>query len=74
MNLLCEVSQLAERKLVIKPLQYGTESTVISVRIPKDMLSVVERVAEETGRSRNEIILMSLEFALDNLSIDKKQR
>ena len=44
---------------------------MISVRMSKDMLAVLEKIAEETGRTRNEIILSSLEFAIDNLVIEK---
>jgi len=60
-----------DKKLVIRPQRYATESTVISVRMSKDMLAVLEKIAEETGRTRNEIILSSLEFAIDNLVIEK---
>ena len=63
---------MSEKKLKIQPQRYGGDSTVISLRIPREMLAVVERVAAETGRSRNEILLLSLEFALDNMEIEGK--
>jgi len=63
---------LAEKKLIIQPHRYGNESSVISVRLPKDMLAVIDRVAQETGRTRNEIIVKSMEFALDNMEIQDK--
>ncbi len=63
---------MAEKKLVIKPLRYGGETAVISLRLAKEMLSVIDRVASETGRTRNEILVMSIEYALDNMEINDK--
>ncbi len=63
---------MAEKKLIIQPHRYGTESSVISVRLPKDMLAVIDRVAQETGRTRNEIVVLSMEFALENMEIQDK--
>ena len=67
-----EVINLAEKKLIIQPHRYGNESSVISVRLPKDMLAIIDRVAQETGRTRNEIVVLSMEFALENLEIEGK--
>ena len=58
-------------KLQIAPKKYSGESSVISMRLPKDMLRDIDAVAEETGRTRNEIMLLSMEFALDNMEIRK---
>lgn len=58
-------------KLQITPKKYGGETSVISMRLPKDMLRDIDTVAEETGRTRNEILLLSMEFALDNMEIRK---
>ena len=58
-------------KLQITPKKYGGETSVISMRLPKDMLRDIDTVAEETGRTRNEIMLLSMEFALDNMEIRK---
>lgn len=61
---------MEEKKLIIRPHKYGCETTVISVRLPKDMLTVIDRVAADTGRARNEILVMSIEYALDNMEIN----
>ena len=45
---------------------------MISVRLPKDMLAGIDRVAAENGRSRNEILVLSMEFALENMEIEDK--
>ena len=60
---------MAEVKFVLKAKKYTEESQVFSVRMPKDMLRDVDAVAEHTSRTRNEIILKSIEFALRNLEI-----
>ena len=44
------------------------------MRIPKDMIRDLDAVAAATGRTRNEIISMSLEFALDHMEIREKEK
>ena len=39
------------------------------MRLPKDMLKDLDNTAEMTGRTRNEIMLMCLEYALTNMEI-----
>ena len=53
----------------VKAKKYTAASTIISLRIPKDMVQTLDAVAEQTGRTRNELITMGLEFALEHLSI-----
>ena len=62
-----------ENILRIETKNYVEESVVISSRIPKDMLQDIDFVAKETGRTRNEIITMFLEFALKNTEIINKR-
>ena len=57
-------------KLLITAKKYVGESTVISMRLPKDMLKDIDDIAALTGRPRNEILAMGLEFALSNMEID----
>lgn len=61
---------LEEKKLIIHPQKYTSESKVISMRLPSDMVEEVDRVAKETGRTRNEIMQLCLEFALENMVIE----
>ncbi|MBD5516476.1 MAG: CopG family transcriptional regulator [Lachnospiraceae bacterium] len=61
---------MEEKKLVIHPQKYTSESKVISMRMPIDMLVEIDRVAKETGRTRNEIMQICLEFALQNMVIE----
>jgi predicted DNA-binding protein len=60
------------KKLIIQPPKYRGETTVISMRMPKDMLVANDKVVAETGRNRNEILMLSIEFALENMEIVKE--
>ena len=63
---------MSEPVFKIKSRKYTGESTVISMRIPKDMLTDIDRAAEFAGRTRNELLTMSLEFALKHMVIEKE--
>ena len=56
-------------KLRITPKKYTGETSVISTRLPKEMLKDIDSVAETTGRTRNEIMLICLEYALNNMEV-----
>ncbi len=45
---------------------------MISLRLPKEMLKVIDEVATTTGRTRNEILVLSMEFAIENMEIEEK--
>ena len=59
-------------KLKITPKKYVEDTTVISMRLPKDMLAELDKVAAATGRTRNDILTMGLEFALSHMEITEK--
>ena len=63
-------------KLKIIPLggldEIGKNITVLEYG--KDMIRDLDAVAAKTGRTRNEIIAMSLEFALENMEILQIER
>ena len=61
---------MAEKKLVIASKKFRGESSVVSVRLPNELIRHLDTIAEETGRTRNELIQTCLEFALGNLEID----
>ena len=60
--------------LQLTPKKYTGESAVISMRIPKDMLSDIDSIAAQTGRTRNEILSLSLDFALSHTQIITDQQ
>ena len=47
------------------------KSTVVSVRLPDTMLAKLE-VASKTGRSRNELVQMCIDYALARLEITEE--
>ena len=55
--------------LEISSKKYTGDSAVVSIRMPKDMLKDIDAVAQMTGRTRNEVFLLSTEFALKHLII-----
>lgn len=59
------------KKLVIKPNKYSGSSSIVSASIPDEILAQLERVSSLTGKSRNELLVTMIEFALDNLEIDE---
>ena len=60
--------------LRISPKRYSGETTIVSMRLAKDLLRDIDAVANVTGRTRNEIMTMSLEFALEHMEIAMKGR
>ena len=59
-------------KLIIPQKKYTGETSIVSMRIPKDMLKDIDLAAKAAGRTRNEILQMSLEFALKHMEISNK--
>lgn len=60
---------MAEKKLIIQAKKYGGETAVVSARLPNDLIKKIDRICEATGRNRNEIIQMCLEFSVENIEI-----
>ena len=62
-----------EKKFVVHPRKpaFGRTS-VVSARLPDDMIARLDKIAQETGRSRNELIQMCIDYALENLEIADK--
>ncbi len=63
---------MGDVKFQITPKKYTGESAVVSLRLPKDMLREIDEAAAKLGRTRNEFMSMSLEFALDHLEIEER--
>ena len=60
-------------KFEIPVKKYTGGSTVVSFRLPKDMLRDVDEVAARTGRTRNEVLSLCVEFALDHLAPEEAE-
>ena len=57
-------------KLIIPSKKYKGDTSVVSARLPSDMVKELDKIAGASGRNRNEIITLCLEYAIDNLSTD----
>lgn len=60
-------------KLQISPKKYKGDSTVVSLRAPKDMVADLDQIAEITGRTRNEIMTLCLEFAITHMEVTEQE-
>ncbi len=47
-----------------------TQPVMFSIRVDKSILDYYDNLASQTNRSRNELIAMALEFAMDKLEVD----
>lgn len=50
---------------------YG-KSVVISTRLPENLVRQLDHVAQKTGRTRNELVVMCVEYAMEDLEIEEK--
>lgn len=57
-------------KFVISPKEDRT--VTMTVRVDKEIQKQYTDLSEQTGRSRNELINMALQFALDHMEIQMK--
>ncbi len=64
-----------KKELVIeqKPPKGEDGHRVFSIRIKEELCSRLENLSLQTGRSRNELIGMLLDFALDNCTVKPKE-
>ena len=58
-----------EKMLIVTPKKYKGDTSVFSTRISNDLLKRIDDIANRTGRTRNEIVQLCLEFAVDNIEI-----
>lgn len=62
---------MAEEKLIIAAKKYGGESAVVSARLPVDLIKRLDDICDMTGRTKNEVIQMCIEFAVEHIEIEK---
>lgn len=62
-----------DEKLVIKPKRLKGDDgyKIFSIRIKEDVVVRIDRLASETGHSRNELIGIFINFALDRCVVDE---
>ena len=57
-------------ELVIRPKENTT--ITMTIRISSKLRDQYDKIAKESGRSRNELISMALKYALENMRVEKK--
>lgn len=60
---------MPDDKFVIRPKKTYGEHQVVSCRMPVELIRKLDDISAKTGRTRNELILRSVEYALDKLEI-----
>lgn len=60
---------MLNNKLVISSKKFRGDSSVVSVRLPNDMIERLDEIATQTGRTRNEIIQKCLAFSIENIEV-----
>ena len=60
---------MENEKFVVKVKKNYGETSVVSARLPMEIVKELNRTANNTGRTRNELILMCIEFALAKLQV-----
>lgn len=56
-------------KLLISKRKGTNPSSVVSVRLPEELIARLDEIVIKTGRSRNEILIAMIEYSLKNIEI-----
>lgn len=67
------VKTMPDKKLVISSKKFRGDSSVVSVRLPNDMIEKLDAIAEQTGRTRNEIIQKCLAYSIENIEVTENK-
>lgn len=64
------MGDIMDKKFVVRPRKpaFG-KTSVVSTRLPDTVIEELDAIAQKTGRSRNELIQMCIDFAFENLEI-----
>ena len=56
-------------KFIVRSKKVYGENTVVSCHMPVELVKKLDAIGNQTGRTRNELILRCVEFALEKLEI-----
>lgn len=59
-------------KFVITPKV--EKSVTLTIRLETELNNYIEKIAQKSGRSRNELINKALKFAFDNLEFNENEK
>ena len=65
---------MGNQKLIIPPKKYHGDTAVVSSRLPNDLVGQLDEIASQTGRTRNEIVQMCLEYAIDHVEVGNSEQ
>ena len=63
---------MEEKKLILTPKKFKEDSTtIISARVPTELIKKIETLAKKTNRNRNEMVQILLTYAVDNAIVEE---
>lgn len=63
---------MEEKKLVLSAKKFKANSTtIISARVPTELIKIIEDLAKRTNRNRNEMVQILLTYAVDNAVVEE---
>ena len=66
---------MEEKKLVLSAKKFKADSTtIISARVPTELIKKIEDLAKRTNRNRNEMVQILLSYALDNAVVEEEEK
>lgn len=61
---------MAEEKLIITPKTFRADTTIVSARIPADLLEKIDGITKESNRTRNEMMIqLLLAYAVERAEV-----
>lgn len=65
---------MGEKKLVLSTKKFKADSTtIISARVPTELIKKIEDLAKRTNRNRNEMVQILLSYAVDNAVVEEEE-
>ncbi len=64
---------MSKERFSIPPRRFRGETAVVASRLPVELISLLDDLSHKTGRSRNEVIQLCLEYAIDNMEDDNDE-
>lgn len=63
---------MEEKKLVLSAKKFKADSTtIISARVPTELIKRIEDLTKRTNRNRNEMVQILLTYAVDNAVVEE---
>ena len=66
---------MEEKKLILSTKKFNADSTtIISARVPTELIKKIEDLAKRTNRNRNEMVQILLSYAVDNAVVEEEEK